>query len=236
MPLHLLINTPKAVDMLNSLVDVFRHDGWLPDSRCVITYDGLQNGTNADVLFADAYAKKVAGIDYDTALLGMIKDADTPSPDTVDFGRDRVSEYLAKGYVSTVTRNPVSKTLEYVYDDYCVLKLCEGLRKTAEAERYRKRMQWYKNVWDDSIGFMRGRKEDGSWITPFDPKETFKISRGPSFYEGNAYQWSYYAPHDNKGLIGLYGGEEEFVKRLDDMCVNHYDVSNEPDMLNPYLF
>src|SRR5258708_669963 len=115
-PLHFLINTSRAVDMLNSLVDVYRHDGWLPDSRCAITYDGMQNGTNADVLFAEARAKGIDGIDYGAALEAMIKDAETPTPDPKHFGRKGLAAYLAKGYVPVGTNNCVTRTLEYAYD------------------------------------------------------------------------------------------------------------------------
>ncbi|HKB90304.1 MAG TPA: GH92 family glycosyl hydrolase, partial [Opitutaceae bacterium] len=204
-PLHFLINAPKATDMLNSLVDVYRHDGWLPDSRSAISYDGLQNGTNADILFAEAFAKGIKGVDYETALQGMIKNGETPSDNPRHYGRAALSDYLARGYVPVGTSNCVSRTVEYVYDDYCTYQLSQALGNKSNAERLKPHLLWYKNTWDASIGFMRGKNPDNTWITPFDPAKE-QGSYDVVFYEGNAYQWSYYAPHDGKGLVNLYGG------------------------------
>jgi len=240
-PLLTLISTQRHTDMLNTLLDIYKQDGWLPDAHSALQREHIQVGTNADVLFADAYVKGLKGIDYNLAYEAMKRNAeDTSSQNTKVYsaGRIGLASYKKLHYVAADApfrgrRMTVSRTLEYVYNDFCVYQLAKGLNKTEDAARYKGRTTWYKNHWDNSLKLMRGKNMDGSWITPFN---TAKYETGINFYEGHAYTWTYTAPHDVKGLIDLFGGKKAFVDSLTYAVSNHYEAYNEPGMLQVYLF
>ncbi len=127
----------------------------------------------------------------------------------------------------------VSRTLEYVYDDFCVLTLARKFGSAADVADLESRLRWYAGLWDKDGGFMRGRRADGSWHVPFDPLHS---ETGPQYYEGHAWTWSWYVPHDPQGLIDLLGGNAAFVDKLTVACDKYYQALNEPCMLETYLF
>ncbi|RYY20055.1 MAG: glycoside hydrolase family 92 protein, partial [Sphingobacteriaceae bacterium] len=105
----------------------------------------------------------------------------------------------------------VARTLEYAYDDFAIYQLGKALNKpAAEIDLYKKRSMNYKNVFDTSIGFMRGKNKDGSFETPFDPYRW-----GGSFIEGNSWHYTWSVFHDLQGLVNLMGGNQKFVSKLD---------------------
>ncbi|MEW6512281.1 MAG: GH92 family glycosyl hydrolase [Bacteroidota bacterium] len=109
----------------------------------------------------------------------------------------------------------VSKTLEYAYDDWCIAQMAKALGHKDDYALFMERAGYYRNVFDRSTGFMRGRNLDGSWVTPFDPR--FSTSMQPEYTEGNAWQYTWFVPHDLQGLITLMGGAASFVERLDSL-------------------
>ncbi|MBC7808065.1 MAG: glycoside hydrolase family 92 protein, partial [Akkermansiaceae bacterium] len=128
----------------------------------------------------------------------------------------------------------VSRTLEYVYNDFCVLALAKKYGTREDVADLQGRLLWYANLWDkDANGFMRGKKADSSWHSPFDP---LKSETGPQYYEGHAWTWSWYVPHDNQGLINLLGGDAQFVDKLTIACEKYYEAYNEPCILETFLF
>lgn len=112
-------------------------------------------------------------------------------------------------------RESVSKTLEYAYDDWCIAQVARAVGSEADYKVYMRRSEYYRNLFDPSVGFMRGRSMDGSWTTPFNPR--FGTIKQPQYTEGNAWQYSWFVPHDVDGLIGLMGGKERFLNRLDSL-------------------
>ncbi|MFP5039536.1 GH92 family glycosyl hydrolase [Parasediminibacterium sp. JCM 36343] len=238
-PLLTLISTREQRDMLNTLLDIYKQDGWLPDAHSALQREWIQVGTTADVLFADAFAKSMKGVDYETAFKAMQKNAeDTTNEKSLHAGRAGLASYLKYHYLPADAkfkgkRLTVSRTLEYIYSDYCLYQLAKGLHKDEEAKKYKSRCDWYKNVWDSDLKLVRGRNMDGTWIEPFDPQ---KSETGPCFYEGHAYTWTYDIPHDVKGLINLFGGEKVFLDSLTNAVSHHYEAWNEPCMLQIYLF
>jgi predicted alpha-1,2-mannosidase len=238
-PLMTLISTQKQVDMLNTLLDIYKKDGWLPDAHSALQREHIQVGTNADVLFSDAFVKGLKGIDYNLAFEAMKKNAeDTLIYAVPSAGRIGLSSYKKNHFVAADASFPgrrmtVSRTLEYVYDDFCIYQLAKGLKRDTDASRYLERSFWYKNHWDPKLKLMRGKNTDGSWSIPFNPN---KSETGNNFYEGQAYTWTYTAPHDVKGLINLFGDKEIFVDSLTKSVSSHYEAFNEPCMLQIYLF
>ena len=120
----------------------------------------------------------------------------------------------------------VSKTLEYAYDDWCIARMADQLREDYDADVFAERAQFYRNVFDSSTGFMRGRLSDGSWTEPFSP--TAASHRQDEYTEGNAWQYSWYVPHDVRGLIDLLGGREAFIYKLDELFEHSSEMEGAP--------
>ena len=131
---------------------------------------------------------------------------------------------MNKGYVpQDKYREGTSKTLAYAYDDWCIAKVAQSLGNQKMADEYFKRSQNYHNVFDKNTGFMRAKLDNGAWREPFDPHATH-LDIGRDFTEGNAWQWTWFVPHDVTGLIELLGGNDKFVAKLDELF--NQDMSN----------
>ena len=237
-PLLTLISTEQYVDMLNTLLDIYKHDGWLVDAHSSLQREFTQVGSNADVLFSDAFVKKIKGIDYKLAYEATMKNATDTSflNQNISYaGRPGLPEYIKYKYIPADCnqKKTVSRTLEYIYNDFCIYQLALKFGSEDEIDMLKDRCLWYRNLWDEDLKLVRGRNKDGSWISPYNPS---KAETGVNFYEGHAYTWSYSVPHDVKGLIELFGGKEQFVDSLTYAISNHYEAYNEPCMLQIYLF
>jgi putative alpha-1,2-mannosidase len=116
----------------------------------------------------------------------------------------------------------VSKTLEYAYDDWCIAQTAKLLGRHDDAQRFTERSQYYRSLYDADLGFMRGRNLDGSWRSPFNPR--FSTLKQHEYTEGNAWQYSWFVPHDVDGLIGLMGGREKFCAKLDSLFEQSSDL------------
>lgn len=239
-PLLTLIAPDVQRDIARSLVDTFRHTGYMPDARVGNDNGRTQGGSNADVLVADAYVKGLTGIDYATAFKAMMKDATVAPTDARKEGRGGLETYNRLGYVAQPTERAGSRTVEYAYDDFAIAEVACGLGHADEAKRYREHAGNWANLWDATstqegvAGFLRPRNADGSWAAQY------LVRRGtwPDFYyEGDLWTYSLYAPQDVRRLIALSGGNEAFVKRLDTVFDNlHFDMTNEPGFLIPDLY
>ena len=122
----------------------------------------------------------------------------------------------------------MSKTLEYAYDDWCISLLAEAAGDSAGVEEYKAKGQAYRHYFDPVTRFMRGRDEKGNWHLPFNPRSS--NHREDDYCEGTAWQWTWYVPHDVEGLIGLMGGNEKFVEKLDSLFTA--DSSLEGDLVS----
>ncbi len=116
----------------------------------------------------------------------------------------------------------VSKTLEYAYDDWCIAQVAAALGNTEDAALFTERSQYYRSLYDADLGFMRGRNLDGSWRSPFNPR--FSTLKQHEYTEGNAWQYTWFVPHDVDGLIGLMGGREKFCAKLDSLFEQSSDL------------
>jgi predicted alpha-1,2-mannosidase len=123
-----------------------------------------------------------------------------------------------------VENESVSKTLEYAYDDWCIAQVAQKLGRTEDAERYFTRAKFYRELFDKDLGFMRGRNLDGSFRSPFNPR--FSTLKQHEYTEGNAWQYSWYVPHDIDGLIGLHGGGSAFSQKLDSLFEQSSDLED----------
>lgn len=241
-PLLTLIQPEVQAGIVNTLIEHHRIDGWTGDAHSVWHYEHVQNGSSADIVIADAYVKGLPGVDWEAAYAAIRKnafvDADPAINNRPNTGRFRLTDYRAHGYLPTDVASyddiqAVSRTLEYIYNDFAVLTLARAYGTAEDVADLQGRLLWYRNLWDTETGFMRGRRTDGRWHEPFDP---LAVETGRQFYEGHAWTWSWYVPHDAQGLIALTGGDAAFVDKLTQAVEHHYEAYNEPGMLQTFLF
>ena len=246
-PLFNLICPERSRDIVASMLDHYRQSVHhiLPvwshmanENWCMIGYHGVS-------VVGDALDKGI-GIDRRTALEAMVRSANC------DY-YDATGVYKRLGYVPyDVKSTGSSMTLEYAYDDWVIYDAARKAGDTALAEEYRQRALNYRNVFDPETGFARGRMSDGSWK----PDPNRYDTHGQGFIEGNSWNYSMYVPHDPDGLIGLMGGDRQFVARLDSLFTEYlpdryfaqtedvtregllgmYVHGNEPSHHVPYLY
>jgi predicted alpha-1,2-mannosidase len=232
-PLFLLIQPQKNTDMIKSLLDIYSQSGWLPrwhkgnrETNCMI-------GTHSDSVIADAIIKGLRNFDLEKAYSAMYKNAMVESRD-FNQGRRGITEYKKLGYVpGDKFDQSVSRTLEYAYNDFCIAQVAKVLGQGEDYKLFIKRAQNYKNLYDSNVGFMRPRDSNGNWInfktsfsSSFDPTD----ATSPHYTEGNAWQWTFFAPQDPYGLITLLGGEEKFIKKLDEFFNTKSPIKGPPDI------
>jgi predicted alpha-1,2-mannosidase len=238
-PLLTLIQPDRQRDMIRSLIDTYRHTGWMPDARIAGGNGMTQGGSNGDVVIADAVVKGLKGFDLDLAYQAIAKNAEVESDQPFLQGRV-LQDYRTLGYVSVTQPRSASRTLEYAYDDFAIGAVASHLGKTEDAQRYRARAGNWRNLWDDRIGCIRPRYPDGAWLENYSCTYEYPDRSTPwweaPFYEGNALQFSTYVPHDVAGLIAKTGGNSGFVAWLDRLFDGHYSQGNEPDLLAPFLY
>ncbi|HEY1767214.1 MAG TPA: GH92 family glycosyl hydrolase [Terracidiphilus sp.] len=243
-PLLTLIAPERETAIVRALVDLYRHEGWLPDARSG-NYNGrTQGGSNAEFLLTDAFVKGLKGIDWHIALAAEIHDAEVAPADYFKEGRGGLADWHKLGYVSIEgSDRTASVDMEYAADDFEIALLAKGLGDAAGYQKYLARSANWKKLWDASFtddgftGFIRPRHRDGSWLAPFTAMDHCTWG-GTTFYEGNSWTYSFFVPQDTAALIRTMGGADTFVRRLDAFFAvpGRYDVGNEPGFLAPYLY
>lgn len=226
-PLLTLIFPGRSSDMVNSMLAHFDQS---PQKMLPVwSHHGQENwcmiGYHAVPVIADAWVKGIRGFDPGRALKACVTTAGNK-------WYDGIPEYSALGYApDDKVGNSASVTLEYAYDDYTIARFAEELLRDPETPDslkrfaaitlplFNRRSLHYRNLWDASSGFIRPRKSDGSFKSPFDPLST----HGQGFIEGNAWNYSLYVPHDIPYFISLTGGDQAFINRLDSLFTMHLD-------------
>ncbi|MEJ2881297.1 GH92 family glycosyl hydrolase [Pedobacter sp. GR22-6] len=209
-PLNALVHPEMHGRYVASMIDAYKQCGWLP-SWSFPSEAGSMIGNHAISLFTDAWAKGLRTFDPNEALAAYHHEAMNKGPWGPANGRDGVKEYNELGYVPYPKyRESTAKTLEYAYDDYCGYELARLTDNKKYMDIFEKPMYNYKNVYDPSTRFMRGKGIDGQWTKNFDP-----IEWGGPFTEGNAWHYHWSVFQDTKGLINLMGGEKNFNAKLD---------------------
>lgn len=234
-----------TTDIIRSLKDMGDKTGFIPT---------FFHGDHAAALIAGSYLRGLNSFDVKGAYQLLLKNA------TVEGGtRPHISEYMEKGFISdpdiekpwveTKGNAGVSKTLEYAYDDYAVAQLAKKLGDTSNYRLFMNRSKNYQHVFDPSSMFMRGRLPNGEWVKNFDPQYPYYEYM---YREANAWQVSFYVPHDMPGLIKLYGGPERFEQKLDsfytlpwnpnhiarnvESMIGQYCHGNQPDHEAPFAY
>lgn len=241
-----LLEPQLKADVLRSHLDMARREGFMHTSF---------HGDNGVTMYLGDWERGLPFEDYAAAYEFLRRNAMDPAGP-----RGRLAEYLERGWIHDKFqengRPPradgdagADKTLEYAWSDHALARFAQKLGKRDDYETFLRRAHNYKNVFDAKTGFMRGRTEDGSWITPFDPFEPYY---NYMFKEASGWQTLWLVPHDVEGLIRLVGGREKFNERLDTFFTTPYapkgiarDVTgmvglycqgNQPDQHAPYLY
>ena len=240
-----LISPQVTLDVIKSMKDVGDKKGFIP------TFFHGDHGASS---IAGAYLRGIDNFDVKGTYDILLKNANVSGG-----ARPHIKEYIEKGYISdpdipdphveTKAKAGVSKTLEYSYDDYSLAQMAKKLGDTANYRILMARSKNYKNMFDPSTRFMRGRLENGEWIKPFNPQYPYYEYM---YREANAWQVSFFAPHDMKGLIELYGGAKGFESKLDSLftvpwnpkhiarnvetMIGQYCHGNQPDHEAPFAY
>ena len=208
-PLYMLITPEQNAQFVNSMLTHFDTYGYLPiwdlwgqDNYCMI-------GNHAIPVVADAVMKGLPGVDAERALKACVASA------TISHLGSPFELWEQYGYMPEDKQTQsVSITLEQAFDDWCVAQLAAHLGKTDIYKRFVKRSQNYRHLFNPANGFFQAKTSDGQWLTPFNPLR-YGGNGGYPYTEGNAWQWSWYVPHDIDELIALQGGAKKFCERLD---------------------
>ncbi|MEC7783181.1 MAG: GH92 family glycosyl hydrolase [Bacteroidota bacterium] len=240
-----LLSPEVTGDIIQSLIDKGTQSGFMPT---------FFHGDHAAPFVTQAYGKGITNFDvkkaYEQLLNNAYKEGGT---------RPHIAEYIEKGFISdpdvenphveTKAKAGVSKTLEYAYDDYSLSLLAEALNDDNHAKDLAQRAKNYKNVFDPETHFMRGKLADGSFISLFDAEYPYYEYM---YREANAWQLSFFVPHDMKGLVGLYPSEKAFEQKLDSLFtlpwnpkhiarnvsgfLGQYCHGNQPDHEAPFAY
>ncbi len=208
-PLYTILRPDMDAKFINSMLRQYRDFGYLPiwqlwgsETYCMI-------GNHAIPVIADAFRKKIAGIDYQYAYQAVKASSTIPHQNAPFHLLDRY-HYLPEN----LQTQSVSLTLEIAYDDWCAAQMAKALGNEQDARYFLQRSQYYKNLFDPVSGFFRARDDRGRWIEPFSPLK-YGGNGGYPFTEGNAWQYLWYVPHDVYGFVELMGGREKFIRKLD---------------------
>ena len=239
-PLYTIIEQEKTNDFINTFLAKYDEGGIMPIWDLSANYTGCMIGYHAVPVISDAYLKGIRNYDVDKAFEAMKHSAT----------RDKLGldSYKNFGFIPVEKESEsVSKTLEYAFDDWTIAQMAKSLGKDSDYKTYLERAQYYKNVFDPSTQFMRGRFRN-TWFAPFDPYEV-----NFNYTEANSWQYSFYVPQDISGFTELLGGKRQLENQLDKLfaakdktsgshqvditgLIGQYAHGNEPSHHMAYLY
>ncbi|MDQ7949910.1 MAG: GH92 family glycosyl hydrolase [Pedobacter sp.] len=241
-----LVNPDMANKWVNSLLEMYKYGGWLPRGPAGMEYSGIMEGSHEIALITGAYQKGIRNFDVGLAYEAMVHQQ---TQEGVKHecsglaGNQNLNAYIKYGYIPYPGRT--SNTMEFAYDDWCVAQLAKSLGKKADYERFIKRAGNFEHNFDQSTKYIRPKDQQGKWLENFDPIHT------GGYTEGNAWQYTFFVPHDINRMVSLIG-QQEFNDRLvagfeksaklnfngigdkpELVYINH---GNQPNMQAAYLF
>ena len=212
-PLFTLVNDEMVPDIVNTMISIYHQNDKLPVWALQSGETNCMPGYSAVPIIADAYLKGFEGFDAEEAFAAMKATTVYPQQNAVPY-------VVERGYIPCdKVHEATSIAMEYAVDDWGVAAMAKKMGKQEDAELYARRAMYYKQYFDSEIKFIRPKMDDGTWRTPYDPANS--IHMVGDFTEGNGWQYTFFAPHDVYGLIELFGGDEEFITKLDAFFVNN---------------
>lgn len=240
--LETLLYPDKQVDMINSMIDIYREWGWMPKWELFSRETWTMEGDPAIPYITDAYMRGLRGFDINEAYKAFRTSATTEGKN--NRMRPDIDPYIERGYVpmgyyaaDMSGDNSVSHALEYYLADNALSILADELGHKADAKLFRQRSLGYKRYYSKESGTLRPITMDGKFLTPFNPEDGYDFTNAPGFHEGSAWNYTFYAPHDVLGMAKLMGGQRKFCDKLQMVFDKGlYDPANEPDIAYAYLF
>ena len=237
-----LVYPERQIDMVRSMVDMYKEWGWMPKWELFGRETFTMEGDPAIPVITDTWLKGLKDFDIQTAYEAFKKSAETPGKD--NLMRPDVDPYIEKGYIplgmysaDLSGDNSVSHALEYYIADYALSLLADDLGYKEDSQRYLERSLQYRNYYCPEFGTLRPLTQEGKFLDPFNPRQGENFEPVPGFHEGSAWNYTFYVPHDVLGLAKLMGGRKAFVNKLQKVFDEGlYDPANEPDIAYPYLF
>jgi len=257
-PLWQIVTPEITSNWVNSFIEISDKGGWLPKGPTGIEYSAIMVASHQNALITGAYQMGIRDFDIEKAYTAL-KKLQTENGRAHDaggyVGNRNLDVYKQYGYVPDED-GPISNTVAYAFDDWCVGQMAKSLGKEKDYKELTKRAFNYQNAFDPEVKFIRRKFRDGTWVPDF--REFGDVAwLGSGYVEGNAWQYTYFVPHDLQGLISLMG-EDEYVERLEkgfetsakhnfnseklgsnslegmgELPVNH---GNQPNMQAAYLF
>ncbi|KAF9883985.1 hypothetical protein FE257_002426 [Aspergillus nanangensis] len=263
-PLLTIIDPTAQSRMVRSLLDTYKHEGWLPDCRMSLCKGWTQGGSNADVVLADAYVKNLTGIDWDLAYEAMVNDAENEPLEWSYEGRGGLTSWKRLNYIpyldfdyegfGTNSRS-ISRTLEYAYNDFCLATVARGLHKPDDYTKYLARANNWRNLFKPDqtssingtdtgfVGFFQPKFLNGTWgyqdpIACSALASWCSLTSNPSeTFESSVWEYQFYVPHMMSTLIPLLSGPSTFISRLDFFHTSGLaDMGNEPVFLTVFQY
>lgn len=259
-PLFTITQPDKVNDIINTFLHIYQQQGRLPIWHLMGNETDCMNGDHSIPVIVDAFFKGYKN--YDTLLAYEAVKITAMRKDPIPWGDPRVvpkqdlriqAQYLNNlSFIPADTlEKTVSNALEFAIDDWCVAQMAKAFNKKDDYDYFTKRSNLYKMYFDSITQFMRGRNANNTWRTPFDPAYSSHLAF--DYVEGNAWQYTWLVPHDPKGLIGLFGSDDAFTKKLDQLfttsasmgeeaspdisgLIGMYAQGNEPNHHIPYLY
>jgi predicted alpha-1,2-mannosidase len=261
-PLYTIINPDLDQAWIRSLLRKHDEGGILPMWELAANYTGCMIGYHAVPVIVDAYVKGLRDYDLNKAMDAVLFASQYDDQKPIPYNSDNVRADLmpkaklynaTKGFIpADLEVKSVSKALEFAYNDWTIATLARSLGREETATEYFKRAGLLPPVFRSPTGFMRAKKADGKWLEPFTPTDS--NHKGGEYVEGNAWQWTWFVPHDVPGLMKLFGGRERFAAKLNELfttsstltgaeissditgLIGQYAHGNEPSHHIAYLF
>ena len=232
-----LLYPDRQTKIIRTMIDMYRENGWLPKWELYGRETFTMEGDPSIPYIVDAWMRGLRDFDTSLAYEAMRKGATTPGE--FNLLRPDANDYFTRGYVPLMEQydNSVSHALEYYIADWNLSQFAKALGHKEDAKLFYDRSMGYKHYYCKQFKTLRPLMPDGTFYAPFDPKQGENFEPSPGFHEGNAWNYTFYVPHDIKGLAKLMGGAKPFVNHLQSVFDNgYYDPANEPDIAYPYLF
>ncbi|KAF2266621.1 hypothetical protein CC78DRAFT_577931 [Lojkania enalia] len=248
--------------LVRSLLDTYKHRGWLPDCMMSTCKGWTQGGSDADNVLADAYVKNLSGIDWELAYQAMVNDAENEPLEWSIQGRGGSASWKRLNYIPYLDFDPygfgtnsrsISRTLEYSYNDFCLATLAKGLGKDTYTKYISRAGNWQNLFKADQkstingidsgfTGFFQPKYLNGTWgyqdpIACSPLAGWCSLTSNPSeTFESSCWEYMFFVPHDIHKVIELLGGPETFLRRLDFFHTSGLaDIGNEPVFLTVYM-